>query len=192
MPVAVLLGVGTARSPRFAPAGLLVEYGHVRVGLDGGPGSEPPENVDAWLVRDEDDPLQPGRVRLAAEEGMARPVTGSFHQGTLHVEPLPVRCGERRMHGYRIAVGRRVAVWAPEFTEFPPWAEGADLVFADATAWDAGAEGTGAPASVPTVRWLGVRRLVFARLGEAAYGAVDSGRAPPFGEWGEEGRKYRI
>jgi hypothetical protein len=196
VPVLVLLGVGTARSPRFAPAGLLVEYGHTRVGIDGGPGSEPPENVDAWLVRDEDGPLQPERMALAADEDMTAPVTGPFHHGTLHIEPLPVRCGGRRMHGYRITAGRHTAVWAPEFTEFPSWAEGADLVFADATAWEAGSRGTGdrlgVLASALAARRLGVRRLVFAHLGQAVYEAVDSGQDPPFGEWGEEGRKYRI
>jgi hypothetical protein len=47
-----LLGVGAMRSPRYAPAGLLVEHGRDRVMLDGGPGAAPREPVSAWLVTD--------------------------------------------------------------------------------------------------------------------------------------------
>ena len=36
-----LLGVGAMNSPRYAPAGLLVEHGTVRVAIDGGPGAAP-------------------------------------------------------------------------------------------------------------------------------------------------------
>ena len=35
-----LLGVGAMNSPRYAPAGLLVEQGRVRVVIDGGPGAD--------------------------------------------------------------------------------------------------------------------------------------------------------
>jgi hypothetical protein len=31
---------------------------------------------------------------------------------------------------------RRTVVWAPELYEFPAWARGADLMFAEAAAWD--------------------------------------------------------
>ena len=37
-----LLGVGAMNSPRYAPAGLLVEQSQVRVAIDGGPGAERP------------------------------------------------------------------------------------------------------------------------------------------------------
>ena len=37
-----LLGVGAMNSPRYAPAGLLVEQGRVRVVIDGGPGRTRP------------------------------------------------------------------------------------------------------------------------------------------------------
>ena len=47
------LGVGAADSPRFAPAGLLVERDAVRVMLDGGPSAEPSGRLDAWLVSDD-------------------------------------------------------------------------------------------------------------------------------------------
>jgi hypothetical protein len=48
-----LLGVGAMNSPRYAPAGLLVEHRRHRVMLDGGPGAEPRGKIDAWLVTDE-------------------------------------------------------------------------------------------------------------------------------------------
>jgi hypothetical protein len=48
-----LLGVGAMNSPRYAPAGLLVECGAVRVAVDGGPGGVPTGRLDAWLVTDE-------------------------------------------------------------------------------------------------------------------------------------------
>jgi hypothetical protein len=36
-----LVGVGAMNSPRYAPAGLLAEYGAVRVAIDGGPHAAP-------------------------------------------------------------------------------------------------------------------------------------------------------
>lgn len=189
----ILLGIGTAKSPRFAAAGLLVEYGHTRVGLDGGPGSEPPENIDAWLIRDKDGPLLPELRRLAREEGMCLPEVTSFQQGSLRIEPEPVVCADREVHGYRITSGRHTAVWAPEFTAFPQWSGGADIVFADA-ATRSGTPGDrlGVASSAAAAQRLDVGRLVFARLGETVFPAVDAGETPPFGEWGEEGRTYRM
>ena len=67
----MLLGVGAAGSPRHAPAGLLLEYGPIRLGFDGGPGSEPPDNVHAWLISDPFDPLQPDRRRTADAASVA-------------------------------------------------------------------------------------------------------------------------
>lgn len=49
-----LTGVGAMRSPRYAPAGLLLEREHVRLMFDGGPRSAPVGHLDAWLVTDED------------------------------------------------------------------------------------------------------------------------------------------
>ncbi|GLZ12848.1 hypothetical protein Acsp04_30830 [Actinomadura sp. NBRC 104425] len=177
----MLLGVGTAGSPRFAPAGLLVEYGRTHVGFDGGPGSEPPETVQAWLVRRRDGPGYLRLCRIAADSGMPRPSVASFRHGALRVEPLPL-AGDAPV-GYRIAAGRRTAVWAPECRGLPLWAEDADLVFA------------GTPAmrrTVEAARRLSVRRLVFVHLDEQACAAMDSGRAPPFGEWGVEGGRYHL
>ena len=43
-----LLGVGAMNSPRYAPAGLLIEQGRVRVAIDGGPGAEPARWRPGW------------------------------------------------------------------------------------------------------------------------------------------------
>jgi len=48
----VTLGVGAQNSPRYAPAGLLVAHGGVRVMIDGGPRAVAPARLDAWLVTD--------------------------------------------------------------------------------------------------------------------------------------------
>jgi hypothetical protein len=180
----ILLGIGTADSSRFAPVGLLLEYGHIRVGIDGGPGSEPPENIDAWLVRDEQGPLQAELLRIARETGMPEPAVLSYQHGPLKIEPIPVAA---HVYGYRIAVGHHVAAWVPEAAEPPPWTEGMDLVFADGSA---AAPHTQELAS--TAKRLRVQRLVLVRLGAAALAAVDAGDQPSYGEWGEEGRKYRM
>ncbi|GAA4150582.1 hypothetical protein [Actinomadura keratinilytica] len=177
----VLLGIGAAGSPRFAPAGLLVEYGRTHVGFDGGPGSEPPETVQAWLVRRRDEAGHPRLCRIAADSGMPQPAVASFRHGALQVEPLPLP-GDAPV-GYRIAAGRRTAVWAPECRGLPLWAEDADLVFAGTS---------GMRQTVEAARRLSVRRLVFARLDEEACAAMDAGRDPPFGEWGVEGGRYRV
>ena len=51
-PTFTLLGIGAMNSPRYAPAGLLVTHGDVRVAIDGGPGAEPVGALDAWLLTD--------------------------------------------------------------------------------------------------------------------------------------------
>jgi len=48
----VTLGVGAQASPRYAPAGLLVQRGSVRLMIDGGPGAAPSGPLAAWLVTD--------------------------------------------------------------------------------------------------------------------------------------------
>ncbi|MFG2004708.1 hypothetical protein ACGFNU_36705 [Spirillospora sp. NPDC048911] len=181
----LLLGIGTARSPRFAPAGLLVEYGHARVGLDGGPGSEPPENVHAWLVADEHGPLRDDLRRIAHEADMLEPAVAPYLHGTLHVDPLPVAHPRAGVHGYKITRGHRCAVWAPDFVKLPDWAEAADLVFA-------GADNSDVAETAEAARRLRVKRLVFVCLGDKACSAMDAGETPPFGEWGVEGGQYRM
>ena len=48
-----LLGVGAMNSPRYAPAGLLIEYKGHRIMIDGGKGADPGGRLQAWLVTDE-------------------------------------------------------------------------------------------------------------------------------------------
>lgn len=187
MPRLILLGVGTARSSRHAPAGLLVEYGHARIGLDGGPGSEPPGSSQAWLVRDEHGPHQSVLGRIARECGMPEPVLAPFRHGPLRIEPLPVPHPGGAMHGYRITARHRTCVWAPEFAEPPGWARDADLMFAGVPPGPAPDAADAAAATARAVRRLGVARLVLVRPPPA--GRRDP---PPFAEWGVEGGLYRM
>lgn len=46
----VTLGVGALASPRFAPAGLLVERACIREMIDGGPGAAPRGKLAAWKL----------------------------------------------------------------------------------------------------------------------------------------------
>jgi hypothetical protein len=180
----ILLGIGAADSSRFAPVGLLLEYGHIRVGIDGGPGSEPPETIDAWLVRDERGPSQDELRRIAHETGMPEPAVMPYHHGPLKVEPVPVA---DHVYGYRIGIGHHVAAWVPEAPELPAWAEGLDLVYADGSL-----DAARTQELAGTAKRLRVQRLVFVRLGAAALATVDAAERPPYGEWGVEGRKYRM
>jgi hypothetical protein len=101
--------------------------------------------------------------------------------------------------GYVIeAAGRRV-VWAPEFLEFPSWAAGADLMFADAAGWARPirfAHRTGGHAAAPAVaeqaRVQHVGRLVFAHIGRPTIRAIDAGQTAPFGEFGADGASYQL
>jgi hypothetical protein len=193
-----LLGVGAMNSPRYAPAGLLVRFAGASVALDGGPGAEPPNHVDAWLVTDEHAELRAQLRRLAQSHGLA-PVAGSFSADGLEVEPYPVVHTAHPTVGYAIRAGARLVVWAPEFWTFPPWAAGADLVFADGAGWERPirfAGGVGGHAAVAQTaadaERAGVQRVVFAHIGRPAIRAIDAGRAPPYGEWGVPGRTYQL
>lgn len=193
-----LLGVGAMNSPRYAPAGLLVRHARRRVAVDGGPGAEPAGRLDAWLVTDEQAELRSALRRLAARHGRV-PAIGRYDAGELHIEPLPVVHTSHPTFGYRITAGRRTAVWAPEFWEFPAWAAGADLMFADAAGWWAPIRfrgGVGGHASVRQVAadaaQHGVRRLVLAHIGRPTIRAIDAGERPPAGEWGVCGRTYTL
>lgn len=194
-----LLGVGAMNSPRYAPAGLLVEYGKCRVAFDGGPGAEPPWGLHAWRVCDERGELRAPLRRIAREAGMTEPAVGPYTQGRLKVEPLAVVHTSHPTYGYRITAGAKTAVWAPEFWEFPDWAAGCGLMFAEAASWTqpirfrGGAGGHMAGSDVDTAaRAHGIRRLVFAHLGRATIRVIDAGTSPAYGEWGVEGRTYRL
>ncbi len=75
-----LLGVGAMNSPRYAPAGLLVEHRRLRVMLDGGPGAEPDGEIDAWLVTDERGELSREIRRLALARGL-EPAVKTYSSG---------------------------------------------------------------------------------------------------------------
>jgi hypothetical protein len=193
-----LLGVGAMNSPRYAPAGLLAEHGGARVAIDGGPGAAPAEPLHAWLVTDERAELIRELRRLAAMHGLV-PHVGGFAGHGLQITPHPVVHTAHPTFGYLIeAAGRRVA-WAPEFLEFPRWAAGADLMFADAAGWARPirfAHGAGGHAAALTVAEQAkehrVRRLVLAHIGRPSIAALDAGREPPFGEFGTDGASYTV
>jgi Beta-lactamase superfamily domain len=193
-----LLGVGAMNSPRYAPAGLLVEHGRARVAIDGGPGAAPGGRLDAWLVTDERAELIRELRQLAAAHGLV-PRAGDFAADGLGVAARPVVHTSHPTFGYVIeAAGRRV-VWAPEFLEFPGWAAGADLMFADAAGWARPirfAHGAGGHAAALAVaeqaRIQHIGRLVFAHIGRPTIRAIDAGQATPFGEFGADGASYTL
>jgi Beta-lactamase superfamily domain len=191
-----LLGVGAMNSPRYAPAGLLAEHGETRVAIDGGPGAVPTRPLNAWLVTDERAELIRELRRLAAARDLV-PRAASFSGDGLLITLCPVAHTSHPTFGYLIeAAGRRVA-WAPEFLEFPGWAAGADLMFADAAGWARPirfARGVGGHAAALAVAEQAiehhVRRLVFAHIGRPTIAALDAGHVPPFGEFGGDGASY--
>jgi hypothetical protein len=194
----LLLGAGAMNSPRFAPAGLLVDHAAGAVMLDGGPGAEPDAEIRAWLVTDLRSELVSAIRRLARERGL-EPEVATYRADGLVVTPLPVLHTSHPTWGYRIEQAGRVAVWAPEFCELPRWATRADLLFADAAAWARpirfrGGVG-GHAATLDTAaraQAAGVRRLVFAHIGRPTLRAIDHGDVPPFGEMGREGGVYLL
>ncbi|MEV1082886.1 hypothetical protein AB0I98_32480 [Streptomyces sp. NPDC050211] len=194
-----LLGVGAMNSPRFAPAGLLLRCAGHRVAFDGGPGAEPPSGrLDAWLVTDEQSELRSVLRRTADSRGAVM-LAGDLRIGEALVRCRPVVHTSHPAYGYRIEVGDTVAVWAPEFWEFPAWAGGADLMFAEAAAWERPIRFRGGVGGHACVRSIGeqavrhgVRRLVYAHIGRPSLRAIDAGAKPPGGEWGVEGRTYSL
>lgn len=196
--VLTLLGVGAMNSPRFDPAGLLVSWAGRRVMLDGGGTATPVRAVDAWLVTDARAELMPDIRRRCREWGLEASVAAWTADG-LAIRPMPVAHTSHPTYGYLIEIFDRRVVWAPEFWQFPPWATGADLMFADAAGWRrpiAFAGGVGGHAAVADsaerARQAGVRRLVFAHIGRPSIRAIDAGDRPSYGEWGAQGRRYLI
>ena len=194
----VTVGVGAANSPRYAPAGLLVARGGVRVMLDGGPGAEPSGRLDAWLVTDERAELMPQLRRVARRRGL-RPRVGSVEREDLRITANPVVHTSHPTFGYLLEAPEGTVVWAPEFFEFPRWARGAALMFADAAGWERPirfAGGVGGHLHVPAVaeaaRRLRVGRLVFAHIGRPTIRAIDRGERPAFGELARDGQVFRL
>jgi hypothetical protein len=192
----VTLGVGAQASPRYAPAGLLVAHAGVRVMIDGGPGAIPPTELDAWLVTDERSELITPIRRMAAQRGLV-PYAGAFQRGGLHIADRSVVHTNHPTCGYRIAGAGMTVVWAPEFYEFPRWARGADLMFAEAAAWNRPirfAGGVGGHLDVQAItqaaKRQGIQRLVFAHIGRPTLRALDRGCAPSFGELARDGQVF--
>jgi ribonuclease BN (tRNA processing enzyme) len=89
-------------------------------------------------------------------------------------------------------------VWAPEFLEFPAWAKGADLMFAEAASWARPIRfrgGVGGHLDAISVqqaaRAAGVRRLVLAHIGRPTIRAIEAGARPVFGEMAYDGEMFR-
>ncbi len=193
-----LLGVGATNSPRYAPAGLLVEHSQVKVAIDGGPGAEPAGPLAAWLVTDERAELIRELRRLAAAHGLT-PTVSAYHASGLMITSQADVHTSHPAYGYLIEADGTRTAWAPEFLGFPSWAAGVDLMFAEAAGWARPirfAKGTGGHAPALEVAEQaarhGVRRLVFAHIGRSAIAALDAGHVPPFGEIGAEGTVYTV
>ncbi|GAA4507526.1 hypothetical protein GCM10023191_066050 [Actinoallomurus oryzae] len=153
----------------------------------------PAPPVDLWLVCDARAELMP-QIRRYGRGLNVEPVIKDFHAGGLVVEPLPVVHTSHPTFGYLVQVSGRRVVWAPEFWEFPGWARGADLMFADAAGWRRPirfARGVGGHAAVSATadqaRRHGVGRLVFAHIGRPVIRAIDAGQEPPVRGVGSRG-----
>lgn len=191
-----LLGVGAMNSPRYAPAGLLVEAGSNRVMIDGGPGANPQEKINAWLVTDERSELIRDIRRLAIRKGV-EPAVAKYSSEEFSIEPHEVVHTSHAAFGYLIRAQRKKIVWAPEFLTFPEWAKGVDLMFAEAAAWERPIRfrgGVGGHASVQKVARDAVKhkvkRLIFAHIGRPTIKAIDACKPPLFGEFGKDGAHY--
>jgi len=181
-------------SPRFAPAGLLLEYADSRVAIDGG--AFAPAGLDAWLVTDGHSELM-AQIRRLCRPLALTPAAASFRRGDFHIRPRPVVHTSHDAYGYQVFVPQGRIVWAPEFFRFPKWAAQADLMFAEAAAFSrpihfAGHVGghLGALDVCRTAQRLGVRRLVLAHIGRPTLRAIDAGWKPGFGELGADGTTY--
>jgi hypothetical protein len=192
------LGVGAQNSPRYAPAGLLVACRGVRVMIDGGLGAVPAGALDAWLVTDARSALIADIRTHAAARGLV-PYAGPFARAGLRIRKRAVVHTSHPTCGYRIEAARGVVVWAPEFYEFPRWARGAQLMFAEAAGWDRPirfAGGVGGHLDVQAVARAasrhGIARLVFAHIGRPTLHALDRGLRPMFGEFACDGQVFIV
>lgn len=166
--------------------------------LDGGPGAEPAGRVHAWLLTDERAELRSRLRKLAGEHGL-RPRARGFARGDLRIDIRPVVHTSHPTFGYLIQAPEGTVVWAPEFLEFPRWAQGVKLMFAEAAGWERPirfAGGVGGHLHVPAVaeaaRRHRVGRLVFAHIGRPTIRAIDRGERPTFGEFAHDGQVFRV
>lgn len=193
-----LLGVGAMNSPRYAPAGLLVECGGSRVMIDGGPGAEPKGKLNAWLVTDDRGELIRKLRQLARPRGL-EPHVGSYLSNDVSIKPYRVVHTSHDTYGYVIRCLGKKIVWAPEFFVFPHWASNADIMFAEAAGWNRpiffrGKVGGHAPVEHVARDALKykIRRLVFAHIGRPTIKALDAGKRAKFGEFGRDRRVFKI
>jgi hypothetical protein len=185
-------------SSLYAPAGLLVEYGRVRIAIDGGRTAEPRGKLAAWLVSDAKSELA-RELRIQARAHGLEPQVAQYRAGDLVFLPMPVVHTSHPTFGYLIKIARRKIVWAPEFFEFPSWARTADLMFAEASSWDRPirfARGVGGHECVRSVAASAkehrVKKLVFAHIGRPTIRALNAGKKPLFGEFGRDGAVYLL
>ena len=193
-----LLGVGAMNSPRYAPAGLLVESGSSRVMIDGGPGAATKRRVNAWLVTDARGELIQEIRKMAQVKGL-EPEVATCRLDGLIIEPRAVVHTSHSTWGYLIRAAAKKTIWAPEFLVFPSWAKNADLMFAEAAGWKRPIlfrGGAGGHACVDQVardaRKHKVKRLVFTHIGRPTIRAIDAGECPVFGEFGADGVVYSL
>lgn len=156
-------------SPRYAPAGLLVEHGRSRVIIDAGLPAN--ARITAWLVTDERSELIREIRKLAHAKGL-EPHVALYRSDALIIEPRPVVHTSHQTFGYLIRSCNKKIVWAPEFLVFPSWAKGADLMFAEAAGWKRPIlfrGGAGGHACVDQVirdaQNYRVKQLIFAHIG---------------------------
>ncbi|MFF0788280.1 hypothetical protein [Streptomyces spiralis] len=143
--------------------------------FDGRPGAlPPPGRLDAWPVTDEHSELRSALRRHAAERNLPPGTRRDVDLDGLRVRCRPVVHTSHPADGYRIEADGLLAVRAPEFLAFPAWAAGADLMFAEAAAWNRPIlfrGGVGGHATVQTgaeeAARHGVRRLVYAHIGRS-------------------------
>lgn len=193
-----LLGVGAMNSPRYAPAGLLVECGSACVMIDGGPGAEPKGHVAAWLVTDRRGELIREIRKLARPRGL-EPIVSRYSSELVSITPHNVIHTSHETYGYAIRFYRKKIVWVPEFLLFPTWAKGAHLMFAEAAGWSRPIlfrGRVGGHASVEQVasdaQKYKIKKLVFAHIGRPTIKAMDAGELPVFGEFGADGTVFKI
>lgn len=192
------------RSPRFAPAGLLVRMPagarstQVNVAIDGGEAADPGPGLAAWLVTDDRAELIAAIRRRARALGVT-PHVGRFQRGPLLVAPRRVVHTSHPTYAYEVRWHGRRVVWAPEFWRLPRWVAGADILFADAAGWSrpigfrGGVGGHAAATDVAErARALGVRRLVFAHIGRPTIAAMERHVRASFGEYGRDGAAFRL
>ena len=130
--------------------------------------------MEDWLVTDERAELIAKIRRTARQQFGVQRLLALPTWMMLRIDAEPVVHTSRTTYGYRIQLGESMAAWAPEFLEFPEWAAGAQVMFADAASWNRPirfAKGVGGHAAALDVaeaaQAMNVARLVFAHVGRS-------------------------